>query len=201
MWRAPRWSANFPAKTGWVGAIGWNTWSYNDWRLLKSGNLIRSGPAGPFRTAVAHRIVNEGVYWLLINVKTGEIANLSSDNSETTNKLLLTYVVCIYFTVIHAFIEWFFAGQLRNVALIKNLQGFSQLACNIVWEKLKHFGNSLNSFRNELDPAEHTKERPWREMNFKELQEYLQENRHEGKFAVVLSPARRSPQTENRYGL
>ena len=29
----------------------------------------------------------------------------------------------------------------------------------------KHFGNSLNSFRNELDPAEHTKERPRREMN------------------------------------
>ena len=59
MWRAPWWSANFPAKSGWVGAIGWNTWSYNDWRLLKSGNQIRSGP---FRTAVAHRIVNEGVY-------------------------------------------------------------------------------------------------------------------------------------------
>ena len=71
-----------------------------------------------------------------------------------------------------------------------------------VWEKLNwHFGNSLNSFRNELDPAEHTKERPWREMNFKELQEYRQENRHEGKFPVVLSAARRSPQTENRYGL
>ena len=55
-----------------------------------------------------------------------------------------------------------------------------------VWEKLKHFGKSLNSFRNELDPAEHTKERPWREMNFKELQEYWQENRHKGKFPVVL---------------
>ena len=59
MWRAPWWSANFPAKSGRVGAIGWNTWSFNDWRLLKSGNQIRSGP---FRTAVAHRIVNEGVY-------------------------------------------------------------------------------------------------------------------------------------------
>ena len=35
-------------------------------------------------------------------------------------------------------------------------------------------------------------------MNFEELQEYWQENRHEGKFPVVLSPARRSPQTENR---
>ena len=66
------------------------------------------------------------------------------------------------------------------------------------WEKLKHFGNSLNSFRNVLDPAEHTKEGPRREMNFEELQEYWQENRHEGKFPVVLSPARRSPQTENR---
>ena len=62
MWRAPWWSANFPAKSGRVGAIGWNTWSFNDWRLLKSGNQVRSGPAGPFRTAVAHRIVNEGVY-------------------------------------------------------------------------------------------------------------------------------------------
>ena len=69
------------------------------------------------------------------------------------------------------------------------------------WEKLKHFGNPLNSFRNELDPAEHTKQRPWREMNFKELQEYRQENRHKGKFPVVLSPARRIPQTENRYWL
>ena len=59
MWRAPWWSANFPAKSGWVGAIGWNTWSYNDWRLLKSGHQIT---AGPFRTAIAHRIVNEGVY-------------------------------------------------------------------------------------------------------------------------------------------
>ena len=72
-----------------------------------------------------------------------------------------------------------------------------------VWEKLKHFGNSLNSFRNELDPAKHTKERPWREMNFKELQEYRQENRHKGKFAVVFYRQQelRSPQTENRYGL
>ena len=33
------------------------------------------------------------------------------------------------------------------------------------WEKLKHFGNSLNSFRNVLDLAKHTKERPRREMN------------------------------------
>ena len=70
-----------------------------------------------------------------------------------------------------------------------------------VWEKFKHFGNSLNSFRNELDPAEHTKERPRREMNIGELQEYWRENRHEGKSSVVLSPARRSPQTENRHGL
>ena len=134
MWRAPWSSANFPAKSGWVGAIGWNTWSYNDWRLLKSGNQIRSGP---FRTSVAHRIVNEGVYWLLIDVKTSKIANLCSDNSETTNKLLLTYVACIYFTVMHAFIEWFFAGQPRNVAFNKNLQGFSQLACNICLRKIK----------------------------------------------------------------
>ena len=126
--QATWWSANFLAKSGWVGAIGWNTWSYNDWRLLKSGNQIRSGP---FRTAVVHRIVNEGVYWLLIDVKTSKIANLCSDNSETTNKLLLTYVACIYFTVMHAFIEWFFAEQLRSVALIKNLQGFSQFACNV----------------------------------------------------------------------
>ena len=60
MWRAPWWSATkFPAKTGWVGAVGWNTWSYNDWRVLKSGHQIT---AGPFRTATAHRIVNEGVY-------------------------------------------------------------------------------------------------------------------------------------------
>lgn len=43
----------------WVGAIGWNVWSYNDWRLLKSSHQIT---AGPFRTATAHRIVNEGVY-------------------------------------------------------------------------------------------------------------------------------------------
>ena len=60
VWRAPWWSAsNFPAKRGRVGAIGWNTWSYNDWQLLKSGHQIT---AGPFRTASAHRIVNEGVY-------------------------------------------------------------------------------------------------------------------------------------------
>ena len=66
----------------------------------------------------------------------------------------------------HAFIEWFFAGQLRNVALIKNLQSsVRNLRAIFVWEKLKHFGNSLNSFRNELDPAEHTKEHPRREMN------------------------------------
>ena len=33
VWRAPWWNANnFPAKSGRVGAIGWNTWSYNDWR-------------------------------------------------------------------------------------------------------------------------------------------------------------------------
>ena len=42
------------ARSVWVGAIGWNAWSYNDWRLLKSGNQIRFEP---FRTAVAHRIV------------------------------------------------------------------------------------------------------------------------------------------------
>ena len=65
------------------------------------------------------------------HLKTSKIANLSSNNSETKNKLLLTYVACIYFTVMHAFIEWFFAEQLRSVALIKNLQGFSQLACNV----------------------------------------------------------------------
>ncbi|PFX26902.1 Metabotropic glutamate receptor 4 [Stylophora pistillata] len=59
IWRAPWWTANFPAKSDWVGAIGWNVWSYNDWRLLKSGHQIT---AGPFRTATAHRIVNEGVY-------------------------------------------------------------------------------------------------------------------------------------------
>ena len=69
-----------------------------------------------------------------------------------------------------------------------------------VWEKLKHFGNSLNSFRNELDPAKHTKERPWREMNFKELQEYRQENRHKGKFAVVLF-ATRIKESSNRKSL
>ena len=60
VWRAPWRSANLPAKSGWVGAIGWNVWSYNDWRLLKSGHQIT---AGPFRTATAHRIVNEGVYY------------------------------------------------------------------------------------------------------------------------------------------
>lgn len=59
VWRAPWRSANLPAKSGWVGAIGWNVWSYNDWRLLKSGHQIT---AGPFRTATAYRIVNEGVY-------------------------------------------------------------------------------------------------------------------------------------------
>lgn len=59
VWRAPWRSANLPAKSGWVGAIGWNVWSYNDWRLLKSSHQIT---AGPFRTATAHRIVNEGVY-------------------------------------------------------------------------------------------------------------------------------------------
>ena len=53
MWRAPWWSAsNFPAKTGWVGAIGWNTWSYNDWRVLKSGHQIS---AGPFRHSTPYR--------------------------------------------------------------------------------------------------------------------------------------------------
>lgn len=124
----------FPPKLAGFGAIGWNTWSYNDWRLLKSGNQIRSGP---FRTAVAHRIVNKGVYWLLINVKTSKIANLSCDNSETKNKMLLTYVACIYFTVMHTFIEWFSPGQLRNVPWIKNLQSFSQLACNVCLRKIK----------------------------------------------------------------
>ena len=50
-WWSP---SNFPAKTGWVGAIGWNTWSYNDWRVLKSGHQIS---AGTFRAATAHRVV------------------------------------------------------------------------------------------------------------------------------------------------
>ena len=53
MWRAPWWSVSKTAKTGWVGAIGWNTWSYNDWRVLKSGHQISTGP---FRTATAHRM-------------------------------------------------------------------------------------------------------------------------------------------------
>ena len=44
-------------------------------------------------------------------------------------------------------------------------RAFRNLRAVLVWEKYKHFGNSLNSFRNELDPAEHTKERPRREMN------------------------------------
>ena len=44
-------------------------------------------------------------------------------------------------------------------------RAFRNLHAIFVWEKLKHFGNSLNSFRNELDPVEHTKERPRREMN------------------------------------
>ena len=66
VWRAPWWSAsNFPAKSGMVGAIGWNTQSYNDWQLLKSGHQIT---AGPFRTASAHRIVNEGVYYRVLVV-------------------------------------------------------------------------------------------------------------------------------------
>ena len=163
MWRAPWWSANYPAKSGWVGAIGWNTWSYNDWRLLKSGNQISSGP---FRTAVAHRIVNEGVYWLLIDVKTSKIANLCSDNGETTNKLLLNYVACIYFTVMHAFIEWFFAGQLRNVALIKNLQGFSQLACNICLRKIKTLWQLFKFLSERVGSSEAYKRTPARrEMN------------------------------------
>lgn len=59
LWRAPWWSAKFPAKSGWVGAVGWNTWSYNDWRLLKSGQQIR---VGVFRGAAVNRIVNNGVY-------------------------------------------------------------------------------------------------------------------------------------------
>ena len=59
MWRAPWWTANIPAKSGWVGAVGWNTWSYNDWRLLKSGHQIRGGP---FRAAAVYRILNKGVY-------------------------------------------------------------------------------------------------------------------------------------------
>lgn len=58
LWRAPSWSATFPAKNGWVGAIGWNTWSYNDWRLLKSRQQIR---VGVFRGAAVNRIVNNAV--------------------------------------------------------------------------------------------------------------------------------------------
>ena len=41
----------------------------------------------------------------MINVKTSKIANFTCDNSETKNKMLLTHVACIYFTVMHAFIE------------------------------------------------------------------------------------------------
>ena len=44
-------------------------------------------------------------------------------------------------------------------------RAFRNLRAMFVWQKFKHFGNSLNSFRNVLDPAEHTKERPRREMN------------------------------------
>lgn len=45
-----------------------------------------------------------------------------------------------------------------------------------VWEKLKHFTNSLNSYRNALDPAEHvlyTKNTSSieEEQNFEDLQE------------------------------
>ena len=40
MWRGPRWSSNFPGKSGWVGAIGWKTWSYNDWRKLRTERQI-----------------------------------------------------------------------------------------------------------------------------------------------------------------
>jgi len=34
-----------------------------------------------------------------------------------------------------------------------------------------------------------------------ELQEYWQENRHKGRFPVVLLPGRRSSQTENRLAM
>lgn len=39
-----------------------------------------------------------------------------------------------------------------------------------VCEKLRHFANFLNFYWDELDPAEHTKEREKEELNFKDLQ-------------------------------
>ena len=46
------------------------------------------------------------------------------------------------------------AGKLlRNVVALRNVNAM------FVCEKLKHFANSLNFYWDELDPAEHTKER------------------------------------------
>ncbi|XP_048579854.1 uncharacterized protein LOC5521725 isoform X2 [Nematostella vectensis] len=51
---------SFPTGRGtWVGSVGWNVWSYNDWRLLKSGQQIKMGP---FRDALEIKMVNKGVY-------------------------------------------------------------------------------------------------------------------------------------------
>lgn len=59
IWRAPRHSSHHPDKSRWHGGVGWNVWSYNDWRLLKSNHQIKMGP---FRNALEIRTVNEGVY-------------------------------------------------------------------------------------------------------------------------------------------
>lgn len=60
IWRASPRTPHPSAKRDWVGAIGWNAWSYNDWRLLKSNQQIKRGP---FRAATETRILNDGVFW------------------------------------------------------------------------------------------------------------------------------------------
>lgn len=57
--RAPHQNAPHLGKGLWLGSIGWNVWSHNDWRLLKSDHQIKMGP---FRNAAEIRFVNEGVY-------------------------------------------------------------------------------------------------------------------------------------------
>lgn len=59
IWRGSKLSRHPTSKASWVGAVGWNVWSYNDWRLLKSNHQIKNGP---FRTAALTRFYNDGVY-------------------------------------------------------------------------------------------------------------------------------------------
>ena len=76
------------------------------------------------------------------------------------NKLLLTDW---YWTSKKCILIWY---QEFTVLMNQNLHAM------FVWEKLKHFTNSLNSYRNILDLAEHVMcSSIEEEQNFKDLQE------------------------------